>query len=191
MAEPVHEFQEEGEACVPVSFLPEQEEYVQTVMLSSRYRANPKAGILLRAAGCLLFLAGLGFLLFFPRSTAGIVLFNLIMIVGIVCLAWTDMIQPMVRRRRARSVFEKSENQKNSVQITVYQDRMTVQSDGLDAAFPLESLPFVLEDDKLFLLSAGDQYQWMIPKRVLDENQAAWLRKTFSITCGGRYVRLA
>ena len=97
----------------------------------------------------------------------------------------------MVRRRRARSVFEKSENQKNSVQITVYQDRMTVQSDGLDAAFPLESLPFVLEDDKLFLLSAGDQYQWMIPKRVLDENQAAWLRKTFSITCGGRYVRFA
>lgn len=191
MAEPVHEFQEEGEACVSVSFLPEQEEYVQKVMLSSRYYSNPKAGILLRLTGCLLFLAGLGFLLFFPRSTAGIVLFNLMMIVGIVCLAWIDMIQPMVRRSRARSVFEKSENQKNSVQITVYQDRMTVQSDGLDAAFPLESLPFVLEDDKLFLLSAGDQYQWMIPKRVLDENQAAWLRKTFSITCGGRYVRFA
>ena len=58
-------------------------------------------------------------------------------------------------------------------------------------AFPLESLPFVLEDDKLFLLSAGDQYQWMIPKRALDEGQMEWLRKTFTIQCNDRYVRFA
>ena len=191
MTESIHNFQTEEETCVLVSFLPEQEEYVQKVMLSSRYASNPKVGIILRVMGCLLFLTGLGLLLFFPRSTSGTVLFNLMMIVGIVCLVWTDMVVPMIRRSKARSVFEKSELQKNSVMISVYENRVAVQSDGLDVAFPLKCLPFVLEDDKMFLLSAGDPYQWMIPKRVLEEKQMEWLRKTFTVQCTDRYVRFA
>ena len=191
MTESVHDFPKEEETCVSVSYLPEQEEYVQKVMLSSRYASHPKLGMLLRITGCVLFLAGLGLLLFTSRSTSGIILFNVMMIVGIVCLVWTDMIIPMLRRNRAKAVFEKSELQKNSVMISIYGNRVAVQSDGLDMAFPLENLPFVLEDDKLFLLSAGDQYQWMIPKRVLDKGQMEWLRNTFTIQCNDRYVRFA
>lgn len=160
---------------VTASYLTTEEDYRNYRMAVRHLRISGIRRACFLIAGVIIMAAGAALLYFYSGGFYDNLAWFALVVVGMFCASYYDVLVPYLTRRQANAAFAQRSRILVAQNISLYPDHFQVNTDRYIATVPYNLLYKCVEDATMFLFYTGMDEVRFLPKRVLTEGEAEQL----------------
>lgn len=167
-----------GESYIEASFLVTEEDFIN-MTLSKKKHTTPKENILImRILGFIAVLCGIGAYAFIGGNLYQIICWILLILIGLFCLFYYDVINPAMIRKQAKNFYSFNKSAISSKTVRFYENgAFEMVSANYKVSVPKKYIYDISDNDNTIIIFLDKNNYCFIPKRVFTEEQLEYFRK--------------
>ncbi len=164
-------------ALFEATFLITKEDIINMNTDRERLSVSGKKKIALYAAGVAAICAGVLLLLNFRDSLYHAICWSLLILIGLYCISYYEVISPALTRAQSSRFYEVFKSSIHSRTIRIYAEKIDIISEERKIRLPHENIHSIAEGKNTVLIYTDESNFCFVPKRVLDEGILEKIRK--------------